>query len=194
MQRQERILFGYILDKAAYLIGFFPHGNWCNIRPVEILYEEWPFLVQEVQNVEPEKLTDKQREVLWRKNYNTLLSINGKSFMLRRPLGVSVNGESIFGVCCSDYWSYRIETAYAYVYESIFSSLALKKLNNLKIDCVPTPEGKILLVLKNNRNQILFAVDLWTCLDVNRPKEISVEIWRAYHPLFVFRRFAFNTD
>ena len=192
VKRQGKILFAYILDKTAYLIGFFPHGKWSDIKPVEILYEEWPFLFQKIQNIEPEELTDQQREVLWRKNYNTILSINGESLMLGRPLGVSVNGASMLEIGRSIWCSRRIEGIYAYVYESIFSSLALRNFNNLQIDGELTPDGKVLLVLKNNRNQVLFVVDLWTCLDANRPKEISVGIWRIYNSLFVFRRFAFN--
>lgn len=81
----KELLFVFVTNDAAYLIGVFDHHSWTKNEVLETVYDNWPRLIDkyELKGVVglARKVTEQDRYELRTANVNTPVEIRGKFFM-----------------------------------------------------------------------------------------------------------------
>ncbi|EJL3960586.1 hypothetical protein U0N67_004953 [Vibrio parahaemolyticus] len=81
----KELLFVFVTNSAVYLIGIFDHSSWTRNEVLEIVYDNWPQLLEkyELKGVVglSREVSEQDRYELRTANVNTPLEIRGKFFM-----------------------------------------------------------------------------------------------------------------
>ncbi|CCO45877.1 conserved hypothetical protein [Vibrio nigripulchritudo SOn1] len=81
----KELLFVLVTNEAAYLIGVFDHHSWTRSEVLEIVYDNWSYLIEkhELKGVVglAREVTEKDRYELRTANVNTPIQVRGKIFM-----------------------------------------------------------------------------------------------------------------
>ncbi len=98
--RSGYLLFAHILKTDVYLVDIrqyrHPKGlRWVDQELPEIMFRNWPGLFTKISGVTPSTVTDEEKKMLWRKNINVPLNIDGSAYVVGTRVGQSFSGASM---------------------------------------------------------------------------------------------------
>lgn len=101
--RTNQLLFLYLLEKDAYLINIYAHGNWAAKSILQTVHNNWPeLIVPYIVNGAIElscKITDNENDSLRKKGVTCFIELvdkNGCPFVIVPPgLGITLSGDAI---------------------------------------------------------------------------------------------------
>ncbi|MCE6006355.1 hypothetical protein [Acinetobacter soli] len=92
VSRTSDLLFIHFSNTEAHIIGFFSHGDWCDLDIIETIHENWPSLLYSFKTESTsEPLTEEQHKILRRKGYNTSVKVKDGTEYHPPGFGVLVN-------------------------------------------------------------------------------------------------------
>lgn len=102
IKRTGPLLFLILADEIAFLINVFDHGNWTNLRLLQITYDNWPFIIEpfifpEATGVFP-ALSEREHYIARKSGSFVLTELskaNGSKVVIAPPgLGIATSGDS----------------------------------------------------------------------------------------------------
>lgn len=96
VSRTSDLLFILFSNTEAHIIGFFSHGDWCEIDIIETIHNNWPnLLISFKSESTSEPLTEEQYKILRKKNANTTVKVQDGTEYHAPGFGVVANGSPI---------------------------------------------------------------------------------------------------
>jgi len=85
IQGHKEVLFVFITNEVAYIIGVFDHSSWAKQEVLQIVYDNWPHLLEEwkLRNVVDlaREVTDEGRKILRNGNVNSPVKIGNHVYL-----------------------------------------------------------------------------------------------------------------
>mgnify|MGYP000882039825 CR=1 FL=1 len=115
VKRTGPLLFVYFKENNAYLINIYKHGDWTKKEVLQIMYDNWPevinpFIMKGVQGLEQE-MSEKEHYRLRQSGGTTIIELkdkDGEAVILAPPgMGISTSGDAMIDV--RDYLFYKRE-------------------------------------------------------------------------------------
>ncbi len=163
VKRTGPLLFVYFKENNAYLINIYKHGDWTKKEVLQIMYDNWPeliepFIMKEVQGLSS-PLTEKDHQKLRNSGGCTLIELKDdqqeNNIVIVPPgWGIATSGDSIIDVRNYDYEVNKIYGLEKLVRENIVSIKEFIKSYNIDI-----PETFTFKLLKKK--------DKWVIKEVN---------------------------
>ena len=104
VERSDYLLFAIIADDAAYVVDVRKHLDpeglgWVRQDLLRIAHSNWPALIEshELRGVKGDRLTDREKKLLRRRNLNQVSEFGGKAI---GPLGWGVTARGSSAWCC----------------------------------------------------------------------------------------------
>lgn len=96
VSRTSDLLFIHFSDNKAHIIGFFSHGDWCDLDIIETIHENWPdLLVKYKCETGGKVLTEEEYQILRSKNCNVTVRVHDGTEYYPPGLGVVSNGSPL---------------------------------------------------------------------------------------------------
>ncbi|MDC5210408.1 hypothetical protein OHW47_13075 [Acinetobacter baumannii] len=96
VSRTSDLLFILFSNTEAHIIGFFSHGDWCEVDIIETIHNNWPnLLISFKSESTSEPLTEEQYKILRKKNANTTVKVQDGTEYHAPGFGVVANGSPI---------------------------------------------------------------------------------------------------
>ena len=96
VSRTGDLLFIHFTNSQAYIIGLFPHNNWCDLDIIEKIHQNWPeILIEHKYSSNDQFLTEEEYKTLRAKNYNALVTVQDGTKYLPPGSGVMCDGTPI---------------------------------------------------------------------------------------------------
>lgn len=168
IQRSDWLLLAFVNEEAVYFLNVYPHKKpylWSHIKLVEIIYNNWPSLIEKnrLEGVVglTEKLDDESYSKLRKANVSTFVELGENQVYALIGGGYASDGSSTEAVRTSDYWYNYIRRIELYIrdeYKSFkrqmlpFDSCSMDKKLEIKLLTLTKEE---LILLEKQRNVIL---------------------------------------
>lgn len=125
--RTEKILYALVDDYNFCAIGIFSHGEFANANLLEAIHRNWPNKISHyrLNDFAGEKLTEKQRSALRKKNGNACITMSDGSVYLPTSGGITCAGVSVEAVRNADILSGDIQAIQAEVEEKLVELLPI---------------------------------------------------------------------
>lgn len=93
VKRTGDLLFIFFANQKAYVLGFFSHGDWCDLDIIETIHQNWP---DELMHYRGQKkgrvLTAEEYKILRQKNINTTIVVKDGTEYFGPGMGVMAGG------------------------------------------------------------------------------------------------------
>lgn len=93
VKRTGDLLFIFFVNQKAYVLGFFSHGDWCDLDIIETIHQNWP---DELMHYRGQKegrvLTAEEYKILRQKNINTTIVVKDGTAYFGPGMGVMAGG------------------------------------------------------------------------------------------------------
>ncbi|QUY35631.1 hypothetical protein [Acinetobacter junii] len=96
VSRTSDLLFIHFSKSEAHIVGFFSHGDWCDLDIIETIHNNWPNILMKFKcdsNGEP--LTEEQYRILRSKGYNVTVRVQDGTEYYPPGLGVVSSGSPV---------------------------------------------------------------------------------------------------
>ncbi|WP_026894328.1 hypothetical protein [Clostridiisalibacter paucivorans] len=170
IKRSDWLLLAFVNDEAVYCLNVYSHRKpylWSHIKLIEIIYNNWPELIEKnkLEGIVglTEKLDDKGYSMLRKANATTLVEIGENNVYGLIGGGYASDGSSTEAVRTSDYWYNYIRKIELYIrddYQSFkrqmlpFDPFSMEKILQIKLLTLTEEE---LIFLEKQRNFIIKA-------------------------------------
>lgn len=99
VKRTGDLLFIFFVKQKAYVLGFFSHGDWCDLDIIEIIHQNWPDELMHYRGQKKDKvLTAEEYKILRKKNYNTTIVVKDGTEYFGPGMGVMAGGAPVEAV------------------------------------------------------------------------------------------------
>lgn len=99
VKRTKELLFVFLTEQKAYIIGIFSHGAWCDLDIIEIIHQNWPNELMRYKGKNSGKvLTADEYKILRQKNYNTTIVVKDGTEYFGPGFGVMAGGSPLEAV------------------------------------------------------------------------------------------------
>lgn len=93
VKRSGDLLFVYLKEDCAYIIGFYQHGSWCDIDIIEVIHNNWPKELIEFKSEKKSKsITQDEYKRLRANGYNTTIVVSDGTEYFGPGFGVVSGG------------------------------------------------------------------------------------------------------
>ncbi|MBV1821457.1 hypothetical protein L0P54_10115 [Anaerosalibacter bizertensis] len=162
VKRTGPLLFVYFKENNAYLINIYKHGDWTKKEVLQIMYDNWPeliepFIMKEVQGLST-SFTEKEHQELRKSGVATIMELKnrkGNNVVIMPPgLGITTSRDALIDVRNYDYEVDKIHSLEDLIKREISLIKDLMQKESIEIPekfifCLARNQGKWYIKEKN---------------------------------------------